>query len=183
MHWPGIEPGNSKDFALSERLDRRFQRLLQVVGFDWADFDLARFPIAQYREDRRDVLVSVLDRGGKEDPDLYAVVEVSPEEEDTETYLLVQFKSDRRMTAKALVQEIARRRLLRLQGSRTAKPEAWEWLVRALPLSQIEGLQAEQQLIRVAEFLKETAAAVEQSGLLDLDMPRKKPVKEEDREA
>lgn len=178
MYWSGIEPGDSKALAVSERIRRRFERLLEVIALDWAGMELMRFPYAQYRADGPDVLIPILGRDGKEDPDLFLLVEFLPHGEDAETYLLVEFKSERRKTAKALVEEVARRRGLRMPGLWSADPGENEWLVRALALSRVEVQPQDSRLAQITEFIKETVLAVEESGLLDIELPRKKTAKE-----
>jgi hypothetical protein len=180
VHWPGIEQGNSRELALSKRLDRRFQRLLQVVAFNWVDSDLTRFPTAKYREDHLHVLVPILGRNGKEDPDLYALLWISPEEEDAETYLIVTFMSKRRKIARVLSEQASQLKQLRMQGLRSSEPREHQWLMRALPLSRIETEQPERQLSGIETFVRETVDAVTESGLLDMKMPRGKHEEAED---
>jgi hypothetical protein len=130
--------------------------------------------MAKYREDRLDVLVPILGRNGKEDPDLYVLLWISPEEEDAETYLIVAFKSKRRKTARALSEQASQLKQLRMQGLRSSEPSEHQWLVRTLPLSRIESEQPERQLAGIEDFVRETVSTVEESGLLDIKMPRRK---------
>ena len=88
---------------------------------------------------------------------------------------MVAFMSERRKTARLLSEQASQLKQLRMQGLRSPEPGEHEWLVRALPLSRIENEPPERQLSGVEDFLRETVRAVEESGLLDIKMPRRKP--------
>lgn len=175
MHWPGIGPGDSRALGLSERTYRRLKRLLEALALNWENLELTRFPVAEYRDANPDLIVPVLRKDGEEDPDLFVLVEFLPDSDAEETYLLVEFKTELQKTTRALAETASRHQLLRMQGSWPVELEHNEWFVRALPLSGVEGQPQDSQLAQITEFIRGTVVAVEASGLLDIQLPRRRP--------
>ncbi len=174
MYWPGLEPGSSKQYALNGRVERRLTKLLQALVQGWPELDLSRHKDAEFDEDNSEVVIPARGERRRDPLALTAYVWAEPDEDDEETYLLVGWYTRQRRPARTLAQEASRRRELRLSGLRLPSVEERSWYVRSFPMSQIEGLQGEEQLNRVKAFLRETFMAVEESGILETRLDRSK---------
>lgn len=166
-YWPGLESGNSKEYAVSGKIRRRLDRLLQAVAQSWPDFELAQHRDADYEEYDAQVKVSI-GAGKRRDPrSLTAYVWYEPDEDDAETYLMAGWYAKRTRIARDLAKDAARRRELRAPGMRLPAIDERQWYVRAFPLSQVEAQPSEGQLKSIMEFIRETFQTIEHSGVLD----------------
>jgi hypothetical protein len=166
VYWPGLEPGSCKQYALSGKIERRLRRLLQALAQNWGDLELNHHREAEY-DDYGMQLVVRLKGAKRRDPDaLTAYVWFEADEDDEETYLLAGWYAKRKRLAKDLAKQASRFAALKLPGIRVPEIDDHQWYIRGLQLSQIEHLQAQDQMARVVAFVKETFARIEQSGIL-----------------
>ena len=167
MSWSGMESGNSKQYALSMRIERRLTRLLQTLSRDWPEFDLTHHKSAEYDEHYDQVVVSL--EGEQSSTEVITgYVWFDRDDDDEETYLLTSWEAKPKRLARQLARDATRPPELRLSGSTAPEINEREWYARRLPLSDVEKLPSDEQLGRIKQFVQETFRAVENSGILSI---------------
>jgi hypothetical protein len=167
MHWPGLQPGSSKQYAMSGKIERRLRRLLQALAQGWGDLELNEHHEAEYDENQTQLAIQAKGTKRRDPRSLTAYLWIEADEDDEETYLMAGWYAKRKRPAKELAKEVSKQKELRLPGLRVPDVDERQWYVRSFPLSQIEGLQSEEQMERVTVFVRETFKAIEQSGILN----------------
>jgi hypothetical protein len=152
-------------YAESFRIRRKLDKLLEGIAYAWESFGFERHPEARYDGDSSEVRVQV--KGGRREGELDVHVWYEGDQEEGETYLLVGWYGRGRREAQRLADEAATVKELKLPGVLPpSRLNDREWYVRELRLGGLEHLEPSEQWNRVVDFLKETVAAVEHSGIL-----------------
>ena len=163
MNWPGLEPGDSQQYASLKKLERRFDRLIQALHESWPELNLEDHKLAEYRETLGDIRIRLTGN-------LEAYVWVEPEPDEEGTYLLICWYASGKRAARSLAQEAADKRDLRLSGVRSPNLDEYEWYIRRFSLDQVEDHPAEEQGNRIRTFVAETLRAMETCGILETEV-------------